>query len=107
MRTTDDAELGPDADRASDSVSTRSDAAIAESARPCAQCGIPFELRPRGRNARFCRATCRARWHTARKAALLAELEEILGRAAVLLRELREGTDSAERDVSKEGGSSA
>lgn len=57
----------------------------------CAQCGTTFEPRPRGHGARFCQATCRARWHVERRERLLAALGEALDRAAGLVRELRDG----------------
>jgi hypothetical protein len=55
----------------------------------CEQCGTNFEPRRRRRDARFCRSSCRARWHAARRTALFAELEGTLARAAVIVRELR------------------
>ena len=61
------------------------------SRRACAHCGAPFSLRPRSRrDARFCQPACRARWHAAKRADLLAELERALTRAVEIVRELRE-----------------
>lgn len=58
-----------------------------------AHCGGAFSPRRRRRDARFCKPTCRAKWHTAQRAAVLVELEDAIARAAVLVRELREGRD--------------
>jgi hypothetical protein len=42
------------------------------------------------RDAKYCSGRCRARWHAARRAALLAELEAALTRAVQVVREFRE-----------------
>jgi endogenous inhibitor of DNA gyrase (YacG/DUF329 family) len=56
----------------------------------CDQCGGPVVRRPRGRrDARFCSGRCRARWHAAQRSARLTELDDLLGRVAALVRELR------------------
>ena len=75
-------------DRAPDSVYAQSGRLLAEGP-TCLQCGERFALRPRGRNAKFCKPACRAKWHAAERARRLAELEQIVARAAVLVRELR------------------
>ena len=77
---------------ATDTVKTLSNAVPGVSPLACAQCGQPFTPRPRGRNGRFCRSTCRARWHQAQRTAMLGELEHVLTRAAALVRELRDGS---------------
>jgi hypothetical protein len=53
----------------------------------CEQCGTHFEPRRR-RAVRFCRATCRARWHAAKKVAAMAELSRLVARMAALISEL-------------------
>lgn len=57
----------------------------------CARCETPFEPKARGRGGRFCSARCRARWHAARRTALVMELAQLLERAATLVADLREG----------------
>jgi hypothetical protein len=55
----------------------------------CAHCGIPFTPRRRRSDGRFCRASCRARWHQAKQMALFNKLDDAISRAAMLLSELR------------------
>ncbi len=55
----------------------------------CTQCGTEFTPRRRRRDARFCSGKCRAGWHARRKAAVLDELTDLLGRIGEILRELR------------------
>jgi hypothetical protein len=72
-----------------DSVLTLAGGVLGTTPLVCPHCGSSFIPRRRRRDVRFCRPACRARWHAKRRAAMLAELEQSLDRAAALVRELR------------------
>jgi len=80
-------------DRGPGSVATLTTAVPDASPLACQQCGGLFIPRRRRKDTRFCSARCRARWHADRRVALLAELDELLTRAAQVVRELREGPE--------------
>jgi hypothetical protein len=83
------------ADRAPDSVLTPLRAEPGRAAVACAQCGTSFLPKPRGRNGRFCRSSCRGRWHAARRERLIDDLADALARATVALVELRATRDGS------------
>jgi len=58
--------------------------------RRCLRCGLTFQPKARGRpHAKFCSNRCRMSYHVEGREAALSELETIIGRAAVLVAELR------------------
>jgi len=61
----------------------------------CAHCGVEFTPKRQRRDTRFCRATCRARWHASRRERLLREIGDALAVAASALGELRRPDDGS------------